>query len=185
MSSKVTQLTIYDRCMQGDRLAQVALYDTYAGAMYNVALRIVKDTAEAEDIMQESMITALDKLATWNQTATYGAWLKRIVINNSITALRKKGRLDTRSYDAHEMYLITVEDAHDGVDLEEEHMTIKRVLAAMDTLNDRYKNILNLNLIEGLDHEEISELLGITNGMCRTTISRAKEQLRLKLTIDT
>lgn len=52
----------------------------------------------------------------------------------------------------------------------------------MNTLNERYKNILNLHLIEGMDHEEISALLGITNGMCRTTISRAKEQLRLKLT---
>jgi len=176
------QFTIYDRCMQGDRLAQMELYDTYAGAMYNVALRILKDSAEAEDVMQESMITALDKLASWNQTATYGVWLKRIVTNNSITALRKKGRLDIRSYDAHEMHIHSLTEEYDGVDLEAEGMTLKRVLAGMNTLNERYKNILNLHLIEGMDHEEISALLGITNGMCRTTISRAKEQLRLKLT---
>lgn len=182
MNLKTTQLTIYDRCMRGDRLAQMELYDTYAAAMYNVSLRIIRDTAAAEDIMQESMITALDKLATWNQTATFGAWLKRIVINNSITALRKKGRLDLQSYDAHESHLNTVLDEDDEADLEIEEMTMKKVLAAMDTLNERYKNILNLHLIEGLDHEEISEHLGITNGMCRTTISRAKEQLRIKLT---
>jgi RNA polymerase sigma-70 factor (ECF subfamily) len=168
--------------MRGDRLAQMELYNTYAAAMYNVSLRIMRDTAVAEDIMQESMITALDKLATWNQTATFGAWLKRIVINNSITALRKNGRLETSSYDAHDMYLNTViDDDNDDVDIEE-GMTVKHVLAAMETLNERYKNILNLHLIEGLDHEEISEHLGITNGMCRTTISRAKEQLRIKLT---
>lgn len=181
MSTTLTDLTLYDRCINGDRQAQVQLYELYARAMYNVALRIVKDTAEAEDIMQESMITALDKLASWNRTATFGAWLKRIVINNSINALRKSNRLDVSSYDAKEMHLNAVEYSHDGIDLEEEHMTFKRVQAAMQTLNERYHNILNLHLIEGLDHEEISELLGITNGMCRTTISRAKEQLRLKL----
>lgn len=180
MNLETTPLTIYERCMQGDRRAQLELYDTYAGAMYNVALRILKNTAAAEDMMQESMITALEKLHTWNETATFGAWLKRIVINNSINELRKNKKIDIRSYDAQEMYLHNIED-HNEPSIEE-GTTIKKVQAAMECLNDRYKNILNLHLIEGLDHAEISELLGITNGMCRTTISRAKEQLRLKLT---
>lgn len=173
------ETTIYDRCIAGDRRAQMQLYDQYAHAMYNVALRMVQDTALAQDIMQDSMITALDKLATWNRTATYGAWLKRIVINNSINALRKKGRLDVTSYDASEMHLNRLPASDDDIDaLDDENLTVVRVKNALNRLNDRYKLILTMHLIEGLDNDEISEHLDITNGMCRTTISRAKEQLR-------
>ena len=66
------------------------IYDRYYHAMYNTAVRIVKDPATAEDILQESFLSAFTKLETFKGEVTFGAWLKRIVINNSIYEYRKQ-----------------------------------------------------------------------------------------------
>ena len=77
------------RCENGDRSAQFAIYKQYYNAMYNTAFRIVNDSFEAEDIMQESFITAFNKLGTLKEASMFGSWLKRIVINNSISQFNK------------------------------------------------------------------------------------------------
>ncbi len=86
---------LIERCKNGDRKAQFALYKQYYKAMYNTAFRIVNDSFEAEDIMQESFLAAFTKLDSFSGTVTFGAWLKRIVINNSLTALKKNNKFDT------------------------------------------------------------------------------------------
>jgi RNA polymerase sigma-70 factor (ECF subfamily) len=80
------------QCRKKNQLAQLEVYNRYQYAMYNTALRIIKNTAEAEDIMQESFITAFDKLDSFKGDATFGSWLKRIVINNSIRQYNKSKR---------------------------------------------------------------------------------------------
>jgi RNA polymerase sigma-70 factor (ECF subfamily) len=173
------EITIYDLCEQGDRKSQMQVYDQYAKGMYHVALRIVQNSHLAEDIMQDSMITAFTKMNQWNRTATFGAWLKRIVVNNSLSHLRKNGKYDLINYDdvAYEMEQTTDED----IDIEAAGITADQVLEVLKTLKDSYREILTLSLIEGMDNDEISEILGISNGMCRTTISRAKESLRKQM----
>nr|WP_298954960.1 RNA polymerase sigma factor [uncultured Nonlabens sp.] len=155
------------------------VYDQYANGMYHVALRIVKDTALAEDIMQDSMIAAFAKMKQWNREATFGSWLKRIVVNNSLTQLKKESKMPKVDYEdvAYEME----NKADEQIDMEAAGMTAKKVLEVMKLLKDNYRQILTLSLIEGMDNEEISEIMGISNAMCRTTISRAKESLRNKL----
>jgi len=175
----ITEIELYDLCERGNRKAQMRVYDKYAAGMYHVALRIVNDTAQAEDIMQESMITAFAKMKQWNREATFGSWLKRIVVNNSLTYLKKEKRMPKVDYDdvAYEME----NQAEEQIDMEAAGMTAKKVLEVMKLLKDNYKQILTLSLIEGMDNEEISEIMGISNAMCRTTISRAKDSLRKKM----
>jgi len=174
-----TEIQLYDLCEQGDRKSQMTIYDRYSRGMYHVALRIVQHEGEAEDIMQESMITAFQKMSQWNRTATFGAWLKRIVVNNSLSHVRKHSKMKEVDYDsvAYEMEAVPEEQ----IDIENAGMTAKKVLSVMQSLSERYREILMLSLIEGMDNEEISEILGISNGACRTTISRAKDSLRQKL----
>jgi RNA polymerase sigma factor (sigma-70 family) len=81
--------TLLVLCKKGNQLAQMEVYNRYHNAMFNTALRIVKDSAEAEDIMQESFLTAFNKLDSFNGEATFGSWIKRIVVNNSITQYLK------------------------------------------------------------------------------------------------
>jgi RNA polymerase sigma-70 factor (ECF subfamily) len=167
-------------CLNGDGMAQMEIYDRYYHAMYNTAVRIVKDPATAEDIMQESFLSAFTKLDTFKGEVTFGAWLKRIVVNNSIYQYRKQQKLQETSL---ESVLYKVED-NEGV--EADHGSTERmaqkVLETMKQLKDNYRVSLTLHLIEGYDYEEISEIMNISYGNCRTMISRAKESLRKKLT---
>ncbi|WP_342747880.1 sigma-70 family RNA polymerase sigma factor [Nonlabens arenilitoris] len=175
-----TEISVYDLCEQGDQRAQMKVYDSYSRGMYHVALRILKDSGEAEDVMQESMIAAFHKMSQWNREATFGSWLKRIVINNSLSRLRKTKKMETVSYDDVAYHLESQADDQQ-IDMENAGMTAKKVLLVMNELKDNYKQILTLHLIEGMDNEEICEIMKISNAMCRTTISRAKESLRTKI----
>jgi RNA polymerase sigma-70 factor (ECF subfamily) len=172
--------TLLVLCKQGNQLAQLEVYNRYQQAMYNTSLRIVKESAEAEDIMQESFITAFDKLDSFKGEASFGAWLKRIVINNSLTQYRRNSRFkivtdESISEEAHQDEF----DAYEDVDSK---IQAKKLLECMGELHDSYNRILNLHFIEGYDYEEICEILNISYANCRTMISRAKESLRKKLT---
>ncbi|GER60558.1 RNA polymerase sigma factor [Patiriisocius marinus] len=164
-------------CQDNNHLAQLEIYNRYQNAMFNVSLRIVKDRALAEDVMQESFITAFSKLNSFKGTATFGAWLKRIVINNSLTAYKKAQRYTPLEKQAE----VGIED-NDGVtDTMHHNEQMQQVLVAMKTLKDRYQQVLTLHYIEGFDTDEISEIFNITNATCRTLLSRAKESLRKKI----
>lgn len=157
----------------------MAVYKAYYAAMYNVSVRIVKDPYEAEDVMQESFLSAFTKIHSFKGEVTFGAWLKRIVINNSIQHYRKKQK-------ANEVSLDTVEyrvESHDdvGPDHGFTNMKAQKVLQTMKMLKDNYRVALTLHLIEGYDYEEICEIMDISYANCRTTISRAKERLRKHL----
>lgn len=148
--------------------------------MYNVSLRIVKNSYEAEDIMQDSFLTAFTKLNNLKNASTFGPWLKRIVVNNSIYQYKKNIKTKETSIDD---ILFKVEDNSQGINSNYEFTNLKaqQVISTMEKLKDNYRIALTLNLIEGYDYEEISEIMKITNANCRTTISRAKESLRQKL----
>ena len=165
-------------CKVGDHRAQMEIYQRYYKAMYNTAIRIVKDSFEAEDIMQDSFLTAFTKLDSLKETVTFGAWLKRIVINNSIYHFKKSAKYNEVPLDN---VIYKVEDQ--GIESEHEMTNIKakQILETMKSLKDNYRVSLTLHLIEGYDYEEISEILNISYANCRTTISRAKESLRQKL----
>lgn len=168
-------------CQEGNQLAQLEVYNRYQRAMYNTALRIVKDSAEAEDIMQESFLTAFEKLHTFKGDASFGAWLKRIVVNNSIAQFRKAQRISTVSDD---QIPLAADDATDGLDSEDySQLQVSRLMDTMNELHSSYRQILSLHFVEGFDYEEICQIMDISYANCRTMISRAKESLRKKLII--
>ena len=147
--------------------------------MFNTAYRIVKDKFEAEDIMQESFLKAFTKLDSLKEAKTFGSWLKRIVINNSIYTYNKSTKYDEVPLDD---VLYKVEDSS-GIpdDYEFTNLKAQQVLETMKLLKDSYRISLTLNLIEGFDYDEICEIMNISYANCRTTISRAKESLRKKM----
>ena len=166
-------------CIAGKQSAQLEVYNRYYKAMFNTALRIVKDTAQAEDIMQESFLSAFTKLHTFKGEVTFGSWLKRIVINNSIHQYRKQQKKNEVALDE---VLYKVED-NDGIasDYVFTELKAQKVMETMKDLKENYRVSLTLHLIEGFDYEEISEIMNISYANCRTTVSRAKESLRKKL----
>ncbi|WP_299779517.1 RNA polymerase sigma factor [uncultured Formosa sp.] len=171
--------SLIELCKKGNQSAQLEVYNRYYHAMYNTAFRIVKNSFEAEDIMQDSFLTAFTKLESLKDIKTFGGWLKRIVVNNSIHHFNKNSKYEDVPYDT-VMYKIEDTDVDINED-EESNAQAKYVLKMMNTLKDSYRIALTLHLIEGYDYEEMSSIMNVSYANCRTTISRAKESLRQKL----
>ncbi len=171
--------SLLQQCLSNDQRAQLEVYNRYYKAMYNTSFRIVKDSYKAEDIMQESFLAAFTKLETLKEPSMFGAWLKRIVINNSIHYYKQNGKYTEVPLDD---VLYKIEDDQ-GIADDDELMTTKasKIIDMMKTLKDNYQVSLSLHLIEGYDYEEISEIMNISHANCRTMISRAKDSLRQKL----
>ena len=165
---------LLDGCKTGDQKAQFQIYKLYYKAMYNTSLRIVNDTMEAEDVMQESFLSAFEKIETYSGTVSFGAWLKKIVINRSLDALNKKKAIfeDIESHTG-----IKDESNDDFVRNEEVDVRVEEVKEAIERLPDGYRIILSLYLLEGYDHDEIAEILSISSSTSRSQLSRAKQKL--------
>ncbi|TRW27445.1 RNA polymerase sigma factor [Flavobacterium zepuense] len=167
-------------CKAGNRNAQFEVYNRYYKPMYNTALRIVKDSHWAEDIMQEAFLKAFTKLDSFKGEVTFGAWLKKIVVNHSLDNYKK---INKNAMDSLDDVLYKVEDtgSPEEAKLDFQSVKVQEVMAAIQSLKESYRIILTLLYIEGFDQEEICDILAITPGNCRTTISRAKESLLKKL----
>lgn len=163
-------IELVNECRSGNRNAQFELYKLYATAMYNVALRIVNDDAEAEDVLQEAFLDAFNRIADFRQESTFGLWLKQIVINRSINYLRKR-KVDLVSLDDVEV----VDEPN--YDESETVLKVAAIKAAMNELPEGYRVVLTLYLFEGYDHEEISHILKISENTSRSQYMRAKKKL--------
>ena len=161
---------LIDRCLQQDKEAQFSIYKLYYRAMYNTSLRIVNNSDDAEDIMQESFLTAFQRLDSYKGEVSFGIWLKRIVVNRSLDYLRKRKVAFEEVRPELAVY--------DEVQEDEAVYSVEEIKDAIFQLSDGYRTILSLLLLEGYDHEEVSEILGISNVASRTQFSRAKQHLR-------
>jgi RNA polymerase sigma-70 factor (ECF subfamily) len=140
--------------------------------MYNTCLRIVGDQIEAEDIMQDSFFKAFDKINTYRNEVSFGAWVKRIVVNSSLDFLKKR-RIDSIPID--EAYSLKDEETIGAEDFEPESVEqVKRVIAM---LPEGYRLVLNLVLVEGYSHHEVAEIMGISSSTSRSQLARAKQRL--------
>ncbi|HBI01213.1 MAG TPA: RNA polymerase sigma factor [Flavobacterium sp.] len=165
-------------CKQNNQKAQLEVYNRYCKAMYNVALRIVKDEHFAEDVMQEAFLKAFQKLETFKGEVAFGAWLKRIVINYSIDFYKKNSFFN---HDDYEAQAYKIEDTNEDDLIDHTNLKVQEIMNAMQKLKESYRMILTLVLIEGYDLEEVCEIINISYANCRTTLSRAKESLRMQL----
>jgi len=165
---------LVDRCRTGDRKAQCDLYHLYAKQMYNVAMRIVNNTVDAEDILQESFLEAFRSIRDFREDASFGAWLKKIIINRAINYLKKR-RLTLFEQIPGADSLQHEDTAHDT---EEIHYEVRKVHNAMGMLPTGYRLVISLYLLEGYDHAEIAQILSITESTSKSQYNRAKEKLR-------
>ncbi len=165
-------LDLVEACKKGSQKAQFELYRLYFAAMYNTTLRIVGDSDDAEDVMQEAFLKAFEKLDSYRGEVSFGAWLKRIVVNKSLDYLRIKK--DNLSLEASGEIGEMIDEPVDTVNEEYRAEAIKK---AIYDLPEGYRIVLSLILLEGYDHEEVSGILNISNATSRTQYHRAKKKL--------
>lgn len=166
-----------DRCKLGERGAQYQLYKLYSRAMFNVCMRVLNHTEEAEDVLQEAFVDAFAHLHQFRRQSTFGAWLKQIVVNKAVSQLRSKKvqwvQIETLQ-DKNEEYDLEYNSDSDSENID---LSIERVKRALQMLPGGYRAVLSLYLFEGYDHEEISQVLGISESTSRTQYMRAKQKL--------
>ena len=140
--------------------------------MYNICYRIVNDEEEARDVLQEAFIKAFQNLQTFRGESTFGAWLKKIVINQAINSLRKQKLM----YEP----LEEIEYRDDTVNIDDDNLilNVERVKNAVQQLPDGFRTVFTLYLIEGYDHSEIGQILGISESTSKTQYIRARNKLK-------
>jgi RNA polymerase sigma factor (sigma-70 family) len=177
LAQQVTDIhqALIDDCRNGDRKAQYKLYHLYAKQMYNVCMRIVNHVGEAEDILQESFVDAFRRIRDFRGEATFGSWLKRIVVNKSINSLRKK-RMDLFEGAGKFEHL-----ADEEADIDDANLTAVKLMQLVGELPDGYRLVLTLHLFEDYKHSEIAAMLNITESTSKSQYNRAKARLREQL----
>lgn len=168
-----THKDLVEKSKLGDRKTQYKLYSLYVNAMFNVCVRMVKSKEDAEDILQESFVEAFKNLNSFRYESTFGSWLKRIVINKSINHLKLK-RVPLVAMDDYDNW---IPEQQEDEDIKEEQLNVDTIKTAIKQLPEGYQTIINLYLIEGYDHVEIGEILGISTSTSKSQYHRAKKKL--------
>lgn len=161
---------LIEGCKRGNSKAQSELYRLYSDAMYNVSRRILHHEMEAEEAMQEAFFKAFDKIDSFRNEVTFGAWLKRIVVNTSLDYLKRR-----------KPQVLTLDEIGDIVDNEDvnDHIqdTLDDVKRAMAKLPEGYGLAFNLRMVEGYEYSEIAQMMGTTQSNIRSQVARAKRRL--------
>lgn len=166
-----SQDQLIEACRRGKSAAQYELYRQYYKAMYNTALRILGDTLEAEDTMQEAFLSAFQRIADYRGEVSFGAWLRRIVVNRAIDELRKR-----------KAWLVQLEKVPEMREAEAETedfsaLRVETVKRAVAQLPDGYRIVFSLHVFEGYDHEEIAQIMNISEAASRSQLCRARKRL--------
>ena len=161
-------IAIIERCQKGERKAFQELYNLYAKAMFNISVRILNNSDEAEEVLQDSFLKAFEKISTYDKKYSFGVWLKRIVINRSLDVLKKR-----------KLNFVSIDDADfREEDQEDESIYDVDVLKkCIQELPDGYRTILTLFVFEDYSHKEIATLLSINEGTSKSQYNRAKKKL--------
>jgi RNA polymerase sigma-70 factor (ECF subfamily) len=166
---------LIEKSKKGDMRAQFRLYELYSKAMMNICYRLLNCIETAEDLLQESFCEAFMKLDTFRYESSFGAWLKKIVINRCINEIKKR-KANVLLFDDIKKFDST--DEPENIDYEDIQLNVNKILNAMKLLPEGYRIIFSLYLLEGYDHIEISQILGITESTSKSQYMRAKEKLK-------
>ena len=161
---------IIEECRKGNGKAQFRLYNQYSKAMYNLAYRMLNNREDAEDLLQEAFMECFRNIDAFRFESTFGAWLKKIVVNKCINQIKKK-KIDLTFCESLPPTVYEEEE-------EEISYDTRKIFSGIEMLPDGYRIILTLYLLEGYDHSEISQILGISESTSKSQYYRAKEKLK-------
>ena len=153
---------LIELCKKGNQVAQMQVYDKYSRAMYTVACRY----------LSEGFLKAFRHIEAYKPEATFGAWLKRIIINQCLDDL-KKNKLEFAAVEVSELQISNEDDWHFDISI-----TKQEILFAIEQISEKHRVVVKLYLLEGYDHEEISDILEIPVKTSRTHLRRGKLKLQ-------
>jgi len=164
---------IIELSKEGNPRAQFQLYKLYSKAMFNICMRMLNNKEEAEDLLQDSFTDAFMKLGSFRYDSSFGAWLKRIVINKCINSINKK-KVDLVFPDRE----VEAGQEEKVVDYGSIDMNVRNIHKAVEELPDGYRVIFSLYALEGYDHKEISQIMNISESTSKSQYLRAKQKIK-------
>lgn len=174
MVHRYPELELVTECRKGNPTYQRALYQQYYRKMYGVCLRYANDPDDAQDVLQEGFIRVFKKLDSFRGTGSLEGWIRRIMVHTSIEYYRRKSRY----------FMVDIEGAAHELDTQMDalaQMSREEILQQIQALPPGYRTVFNLYIIEGFTHQEIGEMLDISEGTSKSQLSRAKLILRDRL----
>jgi len=177
------EIKLIERAKKGDRLAISELVNKYSERIYNLALRILRNHEDAEDILQETFLTVIEKLDQFDGRSQFFTWIYRIATNASLMKLRKKKVIFHKMDDSDDfqdsiesrVFVDWTQDA--SFDIYDQELK-KKIDKAINNLSDIYRSVFVLRDIEGLSIKETSEILSITQENVKIRLRRARQFLR-------
>jgi RNA polymerase sigma factor (sigma-70 family) len=166
----INEAELVQMCLANNREGQHYLYNKYCDAMYNICCRMISNSYQAEEVLQDAFLTVFNKIEKYTFESTLGAWIKRIVINKCIDHLRQRKMQFSELTDNEREVAETDEE---GLDI-----NVKILHKAIEALPDGYRTVFSLYAIEGYDHEEIAHILKISEQTSKSQYHRAKEKLK-------
>lgn len=170
---------IIEACLSQDRAAQKQLYELYSGKLFVVALRYMKSREAAQDVLQDSFVKVFKYLDSFRFDCPLEMWLRRIVINTALKALKKNSRWES-SLEGD--YMISEDLHYDNGGFKK--LSYDQLLDMIGQLPEGSRAIFNLYAIEGYKHHEIAKKLKISEGTSKSQYSRAKVLLQEKLALE-
>ncbi|WP_461789305.1 RNA polymerase sigma factor [Pedobacter sp.] len=177
LSITINEQELVQQCIAGNEKGYTTLYNKYAKRIYHAVYRVVGNSVEAEDIVQEAFCIAFERIDGLKNQGNFEGWVKRIAINQAISALRKRRMVFT---DDGQLDVVADEE----VDIDEEFIfqcQVDDVKKAIADLPDGYRTIVSLHLFEDMGQEEIGKMLGINHATVRSQYHRAKKKIFIAL----
>ncbi len=174
--SSLDETQLVGQCMKGIARAQKELYDRFSPRMFSLCLRYASDADQAQDFLQDGFIKAFNNLGQWSGSGSFEGWLRRVIVNTALSILRKNRPL-IAAEDISDMPMALQDNAVDVIST----MSADELMAHVQALPDGYRIVFNLYVVEGYNHKEIAEKLGITESTSKTQLLRARAALQKKL----
>tara|TARA_R110002072_G_scaffold22615_1_gene79453 strand:- start:293709 stop:294257 length:549 start_codon:yes stop_codon:yes gene_type:complete len=161
------------QCKKQNAKAQGELYERYSAVLFSICLRYSPNYAEAEDSLQDAFLTIFKKVEQFKDKGSFEGWMKRITVNTVLQKYRKQRVFDIAREDQ-------IEDEAD-LDIEDEGIPLDFLLKIIQELPDRYRLVFTMYVLDGYQHKEIAEMLGISDGTSKSNLARARMILKTKV----
>lgn len=172
----MTDEQLVKKCLKHDALAQKLLFDRFSGKMMGVCLRYFSSSEEAEDALQMGFIKVFDKLDKFDNRGSLEGWVRRIMVNTALDAIRKNKKFeDNISIDKVDYQMKS--SIEDGVDI----LSAKDLLGLIQSIPLGYRTVFNMFALEGYSHQEIAKELNISEGTSKSQYARARAYIKNKL----
>lgn len=165
---------IIPKCIDGERKSQKILYEYFADSMFAVCLHYVKSYDEAQDILQDGFVRVFNKMYQYSYQGSFEGWVRKVFVHSAIEYLRSK---KMKFADIEMVSMIEDPSALSVLN----RLSAEDILGLIQDLSPQYRLVFNLYAIEGYNHKEIADMLGITEGTSKSNLSRARVILQKKL----